>query len=81
MGAASPDEILVGVLALVLAGLLVRRIVVALRSGEVPLYRQRMSRDEAGEGKFIALLVLNGLGAVALALIGADLLVGLGLKG
>lgn len=76
-----PDEMLVGALALLLAALLVRRVIVALRSGEVPLYRTRLTRAEAGETKFRTLLALNALGALALAIIGLDLLLGLGLKG
>ena len=76
-----PDELLVGALALLLAALLVRRVIVALRTGEVPLYRSRLNRAEAGEAKFRTLLALNALGALALTVIGLDLLLGLDLKG
>ena len=76
-----PDEMLVGALALLLAALLVRRVILALRTGEVPLYRTRLTRAEAGAAKFRTLLALNALGALALVVIGLDLLLGLGLKG
>ncbi len=81
MPGGSSDEMLVGIVALVLAGLLVRRVAAALRTGEVPLYRTRMKRSEVGTAKFNALVALNAVGAVVIAVIGADLLFGLGLKG
>ena len=55
------EDILLGVVALMLAALLARRIVQAMRTGEVPLYRTRISQGEAGPAKFAALVGLNGL--------------------
>ena len=74
------EDILLGVVALMLAALLVRRIAQALRTGEVPLYRTRISRDEAGPAKFAALVALNALVLVVMLVIAADMLLGLGLR-
>ena len=73
-------DLFTGVVALIVAGLLVKRVLVALRDGIVPLYKTRLTRAEAGEGKFLALVGLNAFGAVAMAAIGLDLLLGLGLR-
>ena len=73
-------DLFTGIVALVVAGLLVKRVVVALKDGIVPLYKTRLTRAEAGEGKFLALVGLNALGALAMLAIGADLLFGLGLR-
>lgn len=74
-------DLFTGLVAAVVAGLLVKRVIVALRTGTVPLYKTRMTRSEAGEGKFLALVGLNAMGAVAMGIIAADLLLGLGLRG
>lgn len=73
-------DLFTGLVAAVVAGLLVKRVIVALQTGTVPLYKTRMTRSEAGEGKFFALVGLNALGAVAMGIIAADLLLGLGLR-
>ena len=73
-------DIFTGIVALVVAGVLVKRVVLALKDGVVPLYKTRMTRAEAGEGKFLALVGLNAFGALAMAAIGFDLLIGLGLR-
>lgn len=73
-------DLLTGIVALVVAGLLVKRVVVALKDGIIPLYKTRMTRAEAGEGKFLTLVGLNALGALAMLAIGLDLLLDLGLR-
>lgn len=74
------EELLIGALCAVLALLILRRIALGLRSGEVPLYRTRLKRAEAGEARFWALILLNGASFVLLFFIAADLLLGLGLS-
>ena len=75
------EQMFVGVMALLGAGALAWRVLGALRTGEVPLYRQRVSRTEAGAAKFNALVGLNALVMVGLLVIAADLLLGLGPRG
>ncbi|QDP19784.1 hypothetical protein [Sphingomonas xanthus] len=74
------EDLLLGLVALLLAALLARRIYVAMGTGEIPLYRTRIKRSVAGEGKFRALVALNALVALGILLIAADLLFGLGLR-
>ena len=74
------EEMFVGVLCVVLALLLVVRIGRALRTGEVPLYRTRLKRSEAGEARFWAVVAINCGLFVLLFVIAADLLLGLGLR-
>lgn len=73
-------DLFTGIVALFVAGLLMKRVVAALKDGIVPLYKTRLTRAEAGEGKFLALVGLNAFGALAMAAIGLDLLLGLGLR-
>lgn len=75
------EEMLVGVIALLVVPFLLLRVVKALRSGEVPLYRTRLNRAEAGAKKFNVLLGLILMSAIVIAVIGVDLIFGLGLKG
>ena len=74
------EDILLGIIALVVSALLARRIAQALRTGQVPLYRTRISRDEAGPAKFAALVGVNVLALILMLLIAADMLLGLGLR-
>ena len=53
------EELLIGGLCAVLALLILVRIAIALRTGEVPLYRIRLKRAEAGEARFWGLLLVN----------------------
>ena len=76
----SSIDLFTGIVAFVVAGLLIKRVVVALRDGIIPLYKTRMTRAEAGESKFRTLVALNAFGALAMGVIGADLLFGLGLR-
>jgi hypothetical protein len=73
-------ELIVGVGCAILALLLVLRIGRALRTGEVPLYRTRLTRAEAGNARFWTLLGINVLAFVAMFVIAADLILGLGLR-
>ena len=74
------EHMLVGVFALLGAAALAWRVVGAIRTGEVPLYRKRLKRAEAGAAKFNALVALNALMMVGLIVIAADLILGLGLR-
>ncbi|MBW0145808.1 hypothetical protein [Sphingomicrobium clamense] len=73
-------DLFTGIVALIVAGLLVKRVVVAMRDGIIPLYKTRMTREEAGEAKFKTLVALNMVGALAMFAIGSDLLLDLGLR-
>ncbi|WP_265587784.1 hypothetical protein [Sphingomicrobium arenosum] len=74
LGEGRGEEVLVGLVAAVVALLVVRRIVLALKEGEIALYRTRIRRREAGDAKFFTLVAVNA-GAVALLLfIAIDLL-------
>ena len=73
------EDVLVGLLALVLVPLIGLRIVRGLRDGRMPLYRTYVDRD-AGGGRFILVLGLHVLSLLLVALIAADLLLGLGFR-
>lgn len=75
------ENLFVGIVALLGALALAWRIFGALRTGEVAVYRNRISRTEVGPAKFNALVGMNALALVALIVIAADLLLGLGLRG
>jgi hypothetical protein len=75
------EELIVGAICAVLALLILRRLAEALRTGEVPLYRTRLRRTEAGDARFYALLALNAGLFLLLFYIAADLLLGLNLRG
>ena len=77
----SGENVLVGIMALLAAAALALRVVQAVRTGRVPLYRSRVSRAETGAAKFNALVALNVAVRVGLIVIAADLLLGLGLRG
>jgi hypothetical protein len=74
------EELIVGAICAVLALLILRRLGEALRTGEVPLYRTRLRRAEAGEARFWALCLLNAGLFLLLFFIAADLLLGLGYR-
>ena len=73
------EDILVGLVALALLPLIGLRVVRGLRDGILPLYRTRITREESGS-RFTVLLVLHALSFVVIAVIAADLLLGLGLQ-
>jgi hypothetical protein len=74
------EDLLLGGVCALLAIVLALRIVRAFRTGVIPLYRTRLNRAEAGEGKFFALVAINAALMLLLAGIAADLLLGLGLR-
>ena len=74
------ENLFVGLVALALLPVIGLRIWRALRDGELPLYRTRIARDEAGMAKFNFLLGLHLLVFLVIAVVAADLLLGLGLK-
>lgn len=73
-GEGRPEEILVGVIAAVLAFLLALRIRHALRTGEVPLYKKRVNRAAIGDAKFFTVVAVNWIAMMLLAWIAADLI-------
>ena len=73
-------DLIIGAGCAVLAVLLLLRIGRALRTGEVPLYRTRLTREQAGNARFWVLVGVNALALVAMVVIAADLLLGLGLR-
>ena len=75
------ENVFVGIVALLGALAVAWRIFGALRTGEVAVYRNRISQTEAGPAKFNALIGLNALALIVLLVIAADLLLGLGLRG
>jgi hypothetical protein len=74
------DSFVIGLLALALLPVLGWRIWRAIRHGQIPLYKTRINRAEAGAAKFNTLLVLNGFLFLLVAFVAVDLLFGLGLK-
>jgi hypothetical protein len=74
------ENLLVGLLALVLLPVIGWRIWRGLRQGALPLYKTRLDRAEAGAAKFNVLLGLHVLLFLLIAVVAADLLLGLGLK-
>ena len=70
------EDLLVGVIGLVLLPMIAWRIVRGVRTGRLPLYRTYITRHESA-AKFNALLALNALSFVLVALIATDLLFGI----
>ena len=73
------ENLLIGLVCLALVPLIGMRIVRGVRSGQMPVYRTYLDRD-GNEGKFYALLALNGAALILVAVIAADLLLGLNLR-
>jgi hypothetical protein len=74
------ENILVGLLALALLPVIAWRIWRGVKQGQLPLYKTRLDRAEAGAAKFNFLLGLHVLLFLLIAVVAADLLLGLGLK-
>ncbi len=74
------ENLFVGLIALALLPVIGWRIRRGIRDGELPLYRTRIARDEAGAAKFNFLLALHVVAMLLVAVIAADLLLGLGLR-
>ena len=72
----SSEDLLVGVIGLILLPMIAVRIVRGLRTGRLPLYRTYTTREESA-AKFNALLALHAVSFVLVAFITADLLLGL----
>ena len=79
MNPATPDELLVGVIALILVPLIGSRILRGVRTGRLPLYRTHILRED-DRAKFGFLLALHGLSLLVIAAIAVDLLFNLDLK-
>jgi len=75
----SSEDLLVGLIGLVLLPLIARRVLVGLRQGRLPLYRTSIRREE-DRAKFAVLLGVHSLSFVIVAAISADLLFNLGLR-
>ena len=75
----TPEDLIVGLFALALVPLIAMRLVRALREGRAPVYKTYLRREESGS-KFYVLLVLHALSLVLVAVVAADLLLGLGLR-
>ena len=75
------ENVLVGGLCLVLAFIMAKRMREALQAEEMPLYRTRMRKADVSAAKYKAMVVLNAALVVVIAVVGADLLLGLNLRG
>ena len=75
----SSEDLLVGLIALALVPLAARRVWRGLREGRLPVYRSYLTREESGS-RFAVLLALHVLTLVLVAVVAADLLLGLGLR-
>ncbi|HEX8193461.1 MAG TPA: hypothetical protein VF552_11235 [Allosphingosinicella sp.] len=80
MSPRTPEDLLVGLFALALVPLIAARLVRGVREGRVPVYRTYLTREE-NRAKFNVLLVIHALSLVLVAVVAADLLLGLGLRG
>ena len=76
---AMTQDLLVGLIALVVALLIALRIRRGLSDGRLPLYRTYVDRGEQ-PGRFRVLLFLHGLSLILVAIVAADLMLGLGLR-
>jgi hypothetical protein len=75
----SSQDMLVGGIAALVAGMILSRIVRGLREGRLPLYRTYIER-EAGTAKFNTVLALHVLSLIAVAWIAIDLLLEVDMK-
>ena len=73
------QDFLVGLIGLVLVVLIALRIRRGLRDGRMPVYRTSIQRDEQ-PGRFRFMLALHVLSLLLVAIIAADLLLGLDLR-
>lgn len=73
------ENLLVGLVALALLPLIALRVWRGVRDGRLPVYRAYLTRDE-NAAKFTFLLILHALSFVVVALVAADLLLGLGVR-
>ncbi len=73
------ENLLVGLIALALLPLIALRIRRGLREGRLPIYRAYQDRADS-PARFNVMLALNVLAFLLIALVAADLLLGLGLR-
>ena len=73
------ENLLVGLVCLGLVPLIALRILRGVRTGRLPIYRTYLDRDGNG-AKFYALLALHVASLILVAVIAADLLLGLNLR-
>jgi hypothetical protein len=73
------ENLLVGLVALGLVGFIAARIVRGLRTGRLPIYHTYLDRD-GNAAKYYALLAVHAVSLVVIAVIAADLLLGLDLR-
>ena len=73
------ENLLVGIVCLALVPLIGARMLRALQTGRIPLYRTYLERSES-ESRFFALFALHGISMLLIAFIAADLLLGLGFR-
>jgi hypothetical protein len=76
---AQSGNLLVGLFALALVPLIALRIRRGLRDGRLPIYRTYVERDDQ-PGRFYFMLVLHILSLALVAIVAADLLLGLGIR-
>jgi hypothetical protein len=79
MNPASSEDLLVGLIGLILLPLIAWRMLRGIRTGRLPLYRTYMQREESA-AKFNTLLALHALSVAAVAAMTADLLFDLGFR-
>jgi hypothetical protein len=75
----TPEDLLVGLFAVALVPLIALRLHRGLRDGRLPVYRTHLRREE-NRAKFAVLLAAHGLTLLLVAVVAADLLLGLGLR-
>lgn len=73
------DDLLVGLIAILLLPLIAGRILRGLRDGRLPLFRSSIRRED-DRTKFAALLVIHALSFFAIGAIAVDLLFNLKLR-
>ena len=73
------ENLLVALVALALVPLIGLRIARGVRTGRMPVYRTYLERD-ASSSKFYALLAVHAVSLLVIAVIAADLLLGLNLR-
>jgi hypothetical protein len=80
MNGAPPENLIVGLICLALLPAIAIRIVRGLRDGRLPIYRTYLGREES-KARFTVLLALHALSFALVAVVAADLLLNLGLRG
>ena len=79
LGVPLNENLLVGLVCLALVPLIALRTLRGVRTGRLPVYRTYLDRD-GNAGKFYALLAVHVASLVVVAVIAADLLLGLNLR-